>query len=58
MGNDACPLFLVLKITMSGCDAWTGSSHFGAMRGAHVEAKSSAEGGREEIWGHKVLLEL
>lgn len=28
--------------------AWTCSSHFGAMRGAHVEAKPSAEGGRAE----------
>lgn len=40
------PLLLVLKIIMSGCDAWTYSSHFGAIRGAHVEAKPSTEGGR------------
>lgn len=49
MGKDA--LFLVLKITMSGCDAWTGSCHFGAMRGTHVEAKPSAEGGKERNSG-------
>lgn len=54
------PLLLVLKIIMSGCDAWTYSSHFGAIRGAHVEAKPSTEGAEqgERTWGPKTLLKL